>query len=264
MLRFFQHIRQSLIKTDNVRRYLLYAIGEILLVGIGILLALQVNIWNEERKDQLFLDFALSELYEDLSRDMELIYSGIEPRLQSREESVEKVFQIVLSGREFSEDEFVESYLLSDRGFNFTPIFGSYETLTQKGMDKLEDKELRKLIIDFYEYYLPRAVDFIHREDAERKWYTREMESEFLERYLIDSEDNSPEINVRLKDTDILKSQALLELLDMHADDTEHKRRRLEAIKRRYYTLMDKMEAELKARNVAYVAFDPANVIPDF
>jgi len=51
MLRFFRTIRKKLIEEDNVRKYLLYAVGEILLVVIGILLALQVNNWNEERKN---------------------------------------------------------------------------------------------------------------------------------------------------------------------------------------------------------------------
>ena len=48
MLRVFRIIRKSLIESSKTRKYLLYAIGEILLVMIGILLALQVNNWNEE------------------------------------------------------------------------------------------------------------------------------------------------------------------------------------------------------------------------
>jgi hypothetical protein len=49
MLHFLRRIRRSLIGTGATRKYLLYAIGEILLVMIGILLALQVNNWNEHR-----------------------------------------------------------------------------------------------------------------------------------------------------------------------------------------------------------------------
>ena len=52
MLKFFRTIRKKLIEQDKVRKYLLYAIGEILLVVIGILIALQVNYWNELRKTQ--------------------------------------------------------------------------------------------------------------------------------------------------------------------------------------------------------------------
>ena len=53
MLRFFRQIRQKLIKQENMRKYIWYALGEILLVMIGILLALQVNNWNEYRKERI-------------------------------------------------------------------------------------------------------------------------------------------------------------------------------------------------------------------
>lgn len=52
MLKFFRKIRQKLISEGKLLNYLKYAIGEILLVVIGILIALQVNNWNEERKRQ--------------------------------------------------------------------------------------------------------------------------------------------------------------------------------------------------------------------
>ncbi len=49
MLRFFRSIRKSLLESSHFRKYTVYAIGEILLVMIGILLALQVNNWNQNR-----------------------------------------------------------------------------------------------------------------------------------------------------------------------------------------------------------------------
>jgi hypothetical protein len=50
MLHFLRRIRRNLLNTGATRKYLIYAVGEILLVMIGILLALQVNNWNEVRK----------------------------------------------------------------------------------------------------------------------------------------------------------------------------------------------------------------------
>jgi Family of unknown function (DUF6090) len=50
MIKFFRHIRQRLVTENKFHKYLLYAIGEIVLVVIGILIALQINTWNEERK----------------------------------------------------------------------------------------------------------------------------------------------------------------------------------------------------------------------
>lgn len=52
MIKFFRHIRQRMIKENRMSKYLLYAIGEIVLVVIGILIALQINTWNIDRTNR--------------------------------------------------------------------------------------------------------------------------------------------------------------------------------------------------------------------
>lgn len=51
MIKFFRTIRRRLLDSGSLRKYLIYALGEILLVVMGILIALQINNWNEARKD---------------------------------------------------------------------------------------------------------------------------------------------------------------------------------------------------------------------
>jgi type II secretory pathway pseudopilin PulG len=53
MINFFRKIREKLLTEGKTGKYLKYAIGEIVLVMIGILLAVQVNNWNEQRKDRM-------------------------------------------------------------------------------------------------------------------------------------------------------------------------------------------------------------------
>ena len=53
MIKFFQKTRYDLMEKNKTSKYLKYAIGEIILVVIGILIALQINNWNENRKLQL-------------------------------------------------------------------------------------------------------------------------------------------------------------------------------------------------------------------
>jgi hypothetical protein len=48
MVKFFRKIRQKLLSENKFSKYFIYAIGEIVLVVIGILIALQINNWNEE------------------------------------------------------------------------------------------------------------------------------------------------------------------------------------------------------------------------
>ena len=56
MIKFFRHIRKSLLMENKTGKYLKYAIGEIILVVIGILIALSINNWNEERKNRILED----------------------------------------------------------------------------------------------------------------------------------------------------------------------------------------------------------------
>ncbi len=65
MLTFLRKVRKSLIESGAVRKYLLYAIGEIALVVIGILIALQINNWNEWRKDRIMEQALLLQLHEE-------------------------------------------------------------------------------------------------------------------------------------------------------------------------------------------------------
>lgn len=58
MIKFFRRIRQRLLSENKFSKYLIYAIGEIILVVIGILIALQINNWNQQRKsNQLSKEF---------------------------------------------------------------------------------------------------------------------------------------------------------------------------------------------------------------
>ncbi|MCB0638986.1 MAG: hypothetical protein KDC54_20295 [Lewinella sp.] len=69
MLKFFRRIRRRLLADGRIRSYLPYALGEILLVMVGILLALQVNNWNEVRKDRHTERAYLQGLHNDLQQD---------------------------------------------------------------------------------------------------------------------------------------------------------------------------------------------------
>lgn len=77
MLAFLRKIRKSLIESGSARKYLLYAIGEIALVVIGILIALQINNWNEYRKEGQFEQKLYTELMESLKRNNEQLIGGI-------------------------------------------------------------------------------------------------------------------------------------------------------------------------------------------
>lgn len=67
MIKFFRKVRQKLLAENKFSKYLLYAVGEIILVVIGILIALQINNWNETRQIKKVEKEILYVLLEDLN-----------------------------------------------------------------------------------------------------------------------------------------------------------------------------------------------------
>ncbi len=71
MLTFLRKIRKSFIESGSARKYILYAIGEVLLVMVGILLALQVNNWNQNRLERNKEKLLLREIHADFINNKE-------------------------------------------------------------------------------------------------------------------------------------------------------------------------------------------------
>lgn len=76
MINFFRRIRQQLLTENRFSKYLLYAIGEILLVVFGILIALQINNWNEKQIVKNNINLYLGSLIQDMGEDINIIKSG--------------------------------------------------------------------------------------------------------------------------------------------------------------------------------------------
>jgi len=78
MIKILHHLRQNFLSQNRLSKYLIYTIGEIILVVIGILIALQVNNWNEERKKHLEEAFYLTELKKDFEFNRDQLTAEIE------------------------------------------------------------------------------------------------------------------------------------------------------------------------------------------
>lgn len=91
MIKFFRKIRYEFIKRKNTTNYLKYAGGEIILVVIGILIALQINNLNENRKDRMREQVVLKQLLEDYKTDR----SQLEQKMLSRKRIINSAFYIL-------------------------------------------------------------------------------------------------------------------------------------------------------------------------
>ena len=155
MIKFFRKIRQKLLSENKFSKYLLYAVGEIILVVIGILIALSINNWNENLKNKK----------EEISVLKELL-SDSKTNLLSLEED------IFLNQRAINSNMLISDLLINKRPYNdsldihfgniqyntqFTLNTGGYENLKSRGFEIISNDSLRKSIIKFYD----RWVDFI-------------------------------------------------------------------------------------------------------
>lgn len=93
MIKFFRRIRQHLLTDNKISKYLLYAAGEILLVMIGILLALQVNNWNTYKQNRQIERNFLTNLKADLEIDLYNLDSLSQDRI-SKSESALKLLKL--------------------------------------------------------------------------------------------------------------------------------------------------------------------------
>ena len=168
MIKFFRKIRQNLLSEGKAQKYLKYAIGEIVLVVIGILIALQINNWNEERKDHLKLLSIYSLIYNDIKDDIEDLQGSLE--FYNKKKSIfEKVIQDSITPE------------LLDHGLS-SLIFKSPRTqLNKKGISQLmqlqENDTLTFYLNDIYEFMDTRLVEMeitISNEVIDHKKYVRD------------------------------------------------------------------------------------------
>jgi hypothetical protein len=97
MIKFFRKIRYDLMEQNKTGKYFKYAIGEIVLVMIGILLALQVNNWNEQRKDQDTLHEYLIKIANNIKEDIAMAEEHYQSR-NSRKKTNQEALSMIVQG----------------------------------------------------------------------------------------------------------------------------------------------------------------------
>ncbi|WP_136479864.1 DUF6090 family protein [Cognatitamlana onchidii] len=147
MIKFFRKIRQKLLAQSKFKSYLFYAIGEIVLVVIGILIALQINNWNEHNKLETKKQEYFFQLLEDLKKDKEFCHITIERFKENRrayKDYVQEFYTTKLS------PEMVYSKLLALSRPSTNIVFNqsTIETLQNSGEIALIPSNLRNRLID--------------------------------------------------------------------------------------------------------------------
>lgn len=154
MIKLFRNIRKNLLNEGKTSKYFKYAIGEIVLVVIGILIALQINNWNENQKAKETELYVLTEVLNNLEEDKILIDGIIEQRQKAKASIINMISylnQDSVNVDVLSQDFL--NYLTFERYF---PINNAYEILKSKGL-KLSNNKLTTRISRYYDYEQNRA-----------------------------------------------------------------------------------------------------------
>lgn len=136
--------------------YLAYALGEIVLVVIGILIALQLNNWNEQRKNRVFEREVLLQIRANLIQDrlaLQAVSLSFGRAMASSEKLIDRS---VRAAHPDSIPFWLGDVAMFER---FRPITNSYEVLKSKGLENVQDSKVRKLLGSYYDVETPRVYE---------------------------------------------------------------------------------------------------------
>ncbi len=152
MIKFFRHIRKSLLNEGKTTKYFKYAIGEIVLVVIGILIALQINNWNENKKVKEKERQVLTEIISDLEftiQDLDRVVNSRTNNLKRTINSINTIIDVLEN-----DNVYHDSLTLHFRAVNAYDKVNfktsGYQSLVSIGTDLVESPKLRSAIGKFH------------------------------------------------------------------------------------------------------------------
>jgi hypothetical protein len=160
MIKFFRHIRKKLLAEGKTTNYLKYAIGEIVLVVIGILIALSVNNWNQKNKEQKLGKDYLIRIHRDLVQDT-ISFRKIITSNNALREDIKSLMDTLYQGvHNIDQVKYMGS--IYDKALDqvFSPNDNTYKGMISSGtLGLIQNLELKEEIVDLYsEYDQKRAL----------------------------------------------------------------------------------------------------------
>lgn len=150
MIKFFRRLRQKYLAENKITNYIFYAIGEIVLVVIGILLALQINNWNQEKQNRKQEQQILSQLLEEYNSNLDQIESKIAIRNDILSSALNLLRYTKMDPENVNVDSLdIDLFVLSIRP-TFDPELSVTNELINSGkLYFLQNLELRKRVSAF-------------------------------------------------------------------------------------------------------------------
>ncbi len=164
-----------------MKNYILYAIGEIVLIVLGILIALQISNWNDEKKEEKLAKEMLSEIETAIGGDLaemdNFLYS------QKNVLQCQQIFDQWLSSDSAFPDSLSRYLQRIFIATEYSVNSSGYETLKQEGLHRIKNDSLRNAIANLYEVKYPTFLKFI------------DIYERFLEGLIVHNQDHFNELS---------------------------------------------------------------------
>ncbi len=163
MIKFFRKIRQNLIMENKTGKYFKYAIGEIILVVIGILIALSINNWNDVRKNKNYEQEILFLINQNLKNDSIALSNEFFKAKEANELTNNLIEQVATGNYGGNVNKWMGKIICFEI---FKSQSSAFEILKSKGIDIISDNELQLALITYYDeslYLVNEALDDVEQ-----------------------------------------------------------------------------------------------------
>jgi len=173
MIKFFRKIRQKLLSENKFSKYLIYAVGEIILVVIGILIALQVNNQNQIKNEKKALKNYLEKIAINVKNDIKVAEFMIQTRTQQSLLCAQATE--LISKKDWSDQRKITNAIFAmiiEQPLNFNR--SGFESLKNSGyLQHLDDSEIEELIYNYY-----NSVDKVIFEETSLQVWANDLDLE--------------------------------------------------------------------------------------
>lgn len=159
MLFLLRKIRKKLVSENKITTYLLYAVGEIILVVVGILIAVQIDHWSEARKDLEKQNLYLLEILADLKKNEQEINLSLTGPSRWILNSLDTVIY-TLQNKEPMYPKMERDFSRAFSGYGNVDLkTSSFESLRSSGLDIIKNAKLRNEITDHFNSNIPKCIN---------------------------------------------------------------------------------------------------------
>jgi hypothetical protein len=251
MIPFFRKIRKKMADDKKPLKYMRYAIGEIILVVIGILIALQVNNWNEQRKERNFELKMLKEIRYELIKDTIYFNALLKLRVRRLGATVDTINSFLKNGK--TENDSILKYW-GELGLGYRYVYhkGAFESLKSVGLDKISNDSIRAELASLYDFDLPRTDELIEFSKSKSKTTLERVVPKLIEHQLIETPEGYIK-TIKSRDSLLYQNSDFIEILIAKKEEVSNSELRFISILYKCSQLLRMLDKELK---IAYPSQD--------